>query len=304
MASRIVDEEHKADLTKSADSPSDAAYVTEMQFIIDFQSKLLELNTIEEIHSFLADKVYELIGEGFTVMATVDEKSKQLKTTKFCGASFFDRIVGILNRNPLETGFRFSDMDRYVEETYRSGKFQNIKTDLHTMLCNKIPKLLCDQAQKLLNIRYIYGLGLVNQETYFGGLTILTSKDISPYAKTIEIIAKQTTITLNRIRAEDARKKQSVFIQTILDNLPIGLAINEIDNMTASYHNKKFGETYGWPNDEIMNVPQFFKNVYPDENYRNEIVKRVMTDFKSGEPERMHWESLQQKAEKNVSSMR
>ncbi len=83
------------------------------------------------------------------------------------------------------------------------------------------------------------------------------------------------------------------FIQTVLDNLPIGLAVNYFDEGTATYLNKKFEEIYGWREDELKSVSDFFQRVYPDPVYREEIQKRVSADIASGDPERMQWDNIE-----------
>ncbi|MCX6175574.1 MAG: PAS domain S-box protein [Ignavibacteriales bacterium] len=105
---------------------------------------------------------------------------------------------------------------------------------------------------------------------------------------------KQTHCILHNIterkRAEEELKKKNTFIQTVLDNLPIGIALNEIDKGNALYINKKFEEIYGWPKDEMKDIPEFFEKVYPDKKYREELITKIMADIQSGDPSRMHWE--------------
>lgn len=98
-------------------------------------------------------------------------------------------------------------------------------------------------------------------------------------------------------------KEKNHFIQTILDNLPIGLALNTINEGNAIYMNKKFMEIYGWPEENLRDIPNFFKKVYPDPEYREKISRQILTDLASGDPERMKWENIeitQQSGEKRV----
>jgi PAS domain S-box-containing protein len=87
-------------------------------------------------------------------------------------------------------------------------------------------------------------------------------------------------------------QKKNTFIQTILDNLPIGLALNDTDRGQATYMNKKFEEIYGWASKEITSIASFFEKIYPDDEYRKQIVERIMTDINSGVPEKMYWENI------------
>lgn len=96
-----------------------------------------------------------------------------------------------------------------------------------------------------------------------------------------------------RKKIELELKRQNEFIQTVLDNLPIGVSLNYIKSGEAFYHNKKFQRIYGWPAEELSNITEFFKKVYPDKKYRQNMIEMVMADMQSGDPERMHWEGIQ-----------
>lgn len=87
-------------------------------------------------------------------------------------------------------------------------------------------------------------------------------------------------------------RKRNTFIQTVLENLPIGIALNTFHEGTATYINRRFEEIYGWPKEELQDISEFFKKIYPDEDYRREIVSRIMEDIQSGDPARMHWEDI------------
>jgi len=87
-------------------------------------------------------------------------------------------------------------------------------------------------------------------------------------------------------------EKRNTFIMAILDNLPIGLAVNEMDSGEATYKNIKFSDIYGWPEEELSNITRFFELIYPDPEYRKKISTRIMKDIESGDINRMHWENI------------
>ncbi len=87
--------------------------------------------------------------------------------------------------------------------------------------------------------------------------------------------------------------EKSTFIEKVMDNLTIGIAVNEISTGKAIYMNETFEKIYGWTKDILVSVDAFFEKVYPDPVYREETKKRVLTDIKSGDPERMHWVNLE-----------
>lgn len=96
----------------------------------------------------------------------------------------------------------------------------------------------------------------------------------------------------NRRRAEEELTRRNHFIETILDNLPIGLAVNYIDDGTATYMNRQFEHVYGWSREIISDIPTFFESVYPDAAYRAEMAARIQADMASGDPARMAWRDV------------
>lgn len=109
--------------------------------------------------------------------------------------------------------------------------------------------------------------------------------------KPLRLVGFNTDITAQK-KAFDELNMRNEFIQVVLDNLPIGIALNEINSGIATYLNKKFEEIYGWPKEEMVDINDFFEKVYPDEGYRNKIKNQVTKDMESLDPERMRWKGI------------
>ncbi len=86
--------------------------------------------------------------------------------------------------------------------------------------------------------------------------------------------------------------QRNKFIETTLDNLPIGVAVNKIDSGEATLMNSKFSEIYGWPKEVLKDIPTFFEKVYPAENYRSKMIEMINADIASEDSERMHWKGV------------
>ena len=114
-------------------------------------------------------------------------------------------------------------------------------------------------------------------------------EDYSGEIKTNMIIRDITEQKKN----ENELREKNEFIQTILDNLPIGVILNKIREKTTIYMNKKFKEIYGWKTYEINSITDFFKKVYPDIKYQNNLFECIITDIESGDKARMHWEDIE-----------
>jgi PAS domain S-box-containing protein len=95
------------------------------------------------------------------------------------------------------------------------------------------------------------------------------------------------------IKASEELKSRSHFIHTTLDNIPIGIAVNEFDSGKATLMNKKFSEIYGWPEDDLKDINSFFEKVYPDPKYRQQIKGKILSDIQSGLPDEMSWKGIE-----------
>lgn len=96
----------------------------------------------------------------------------------------------------------------------------------------------------------------------------------------------------DRKNAELGLSQKTQFIEKVMDNLPIGVALNRTDDGTAIYMNHRFEDIYGWKSNEIKGVNDFFEKVYPDEDNRKKIMSVILEDISSGDISRMHWENI------------
>jgi len=119
--------------------------------------------------------------------------------------------------------------------------------------------------------------------------------------KTVETGSRRVVLACMRDMTEQVQLKEDLkerneFIETVLENLPIGLTVETADKHEFLYINKKFEEITGWPREVfIKNRGGLFAQLFPDPNYRNEIYRRVNADMASGDPKRMVWEGTYRK---------
>ncbi|MDP2762193.1 MAG: PAS domain S-box protein [Sideroxyarcus sp.] len=92
--------------------------------------------------------------------------------------------------------------------------------------------------------------------------------------------------------AEAELKKRNTFVETLLENAPIGFAVNTMDDGKFVFVSKRFAATYGVPPGKLEDVGDFFEKVYRDPEFREQLRARVMADIASGEAARMHWENV------------
>ena len=86
------------------------------------------------------------------------------------------------------------------------------------------------------------------------------------------------------------------YIEIILNNLPIGITVNEINSGLINFSNKEFRSIFGYEQKEIPDIRTFINNVYPDQSYRKLILSQMNSDIKGRRPENLFWHNVEIKS--------
>lgn len=129
-----------------------------------------------------------------------------------------------------------------------------------------------------------------NKEIVWVDTAVTGRKDVNGK---VELLMGTASDITQKKKAEFDLIKKNEYIQTILDNLPIGVSIHNVENGEILYLNKKIQEIYGWPKEELTDLNAFVKKVYPDPEYRKKTYGRIIQDIRSGDPDRLRWENIE-----------
>ena len=93
--------------------------------------------------------------------------------------------------------------------------------------------------------------------------------------------------------SERALRESESFTRAVMDNLPIGVAVNSVDpSVEFTYMNDNFLAFYRTTRAALADPDAFWGAVYQDPPFREHFKARVLADVLSGDPERMHWEDV------------
>ena len=96
-----------------------------------------------------------------------------------------------------------------------------------------------------------------------------------------------------RKRSEDLLRERESFIKSVMDNLPIGIAVNSVDPAVKfEYINDNFIKYYRTTHEALADPNAFWAAVYEDPEFMAEIKKRILDDCASGDPKRLIWEDV------------
>jgi len=109
----------------------------------------------------------------------------------------------------------------------------------------------------------------------------------------LRLVAQVFASALARKRASEALQLKNRYINTILEQAPIGFAVHTVDDGLGRFVSARFEEIYGVPPGTIDSYTTFFDKVWPhNPDFREQIRGRVTSDMTSGDPSRMHWENV------------
>jgi len=97
----------------------------------------------------------------------------------------------------------------------------------------------------------------------------------------------------DQVEAQENIKKRTKFIETILNNLPLGIAVNEINSGKSTFINKEFQEISGWTKEKIPNMRKFFKKALNNPKHGKSISNKIKSDIKDKKPENLFWDSIE-----------
>ncbi|MHB9098297.1 MAG: PAS domain S-box protein [Syntrophales bacterium] len=95
-----------------------------------------------------------------------------------------------------------------------------------------------------------------------------------------------------RRRMQEALTERNRYIETILENSPIGFAVYTIDDGQGVFITSKFEEIYGVARGSLHSVADYFEKVYLDRAFRRQIRTRMTADMATGQAARMRWEDI------------
>ena len=100
-----------------------------------------------------------------------------------------------------------------------------------------------------------------------------------------------TELVAHSLREE--LRRRNAFIETILDNLPIGLAINSLDMTKVGYVNERFREIYGhWHETGMTSLADFMDRLCPDSDQRRGFQLQLLKEAGEAGAERIQWDNI------------
>lgn len=128
-------------------------------------------------------------------------------------------------------------------------------------------------------------------------LFILIHKELNRRRKYIQELERQKEM-LENLSGEKKKmgrelNERNKYIETVLKNIPLGIAVYRIDNGQVLVMNKNFWGICGWRPKELNNFDLFYQCAFPDEEYRNEIKTKIDAYSKNNSTDQLNFVGIE-----------
>lgn len=178
------------------------------RIIAETQLKMLKSNNIEDLFQILTESIHSIIGEGIVATVKLNDFDKSMQFVSCAGLeNMISKVIDLLGFDPTK---KHTTLDRMSEKElikYSTGKLIKLENGLHDLLENLVPEKASMLVQKLLGVKNVFTIGLVEKDNPTGGVVILAKKDITDHYDDIEKITGQAALAVQKKKAEEELKR-------------------------------------------------------------------------------------------------
>ncbi len=219
------------------------------------------------------------------------EKYQQLYETMSLGVIYQAADGTIISANPAAESILGLSFEEMQNKTSYDPAWQSIAEDGSIVNGEDHPAMIALKTGKPFG-PFIMGIYNPHKEDHvwlsINAIPLFKPGQNKPY----QAYATFEDIT-ERKKADEAVREKEAFITSVMDNLPIGIAINSVDpEVKFEYMNDNFIKIYRSSKEKLAQAGGFWEAVYEDPEFREKIKERVVQDCASGDPEKMSWDDI------------
>jgi len=203
-------------------------YFHDMALLSQMSVEYADLPMDIDIFEFIGDKVNEQIGKGYTFMLFYDEKEDVMVIRSIHGID--DRARKALKLIGKDiVGLKFP----LVEETRFTGKRPHLKRlegDLAALTSGVLPKPVVVTVPRIIGIKGVYEMGIINEGRQFGSVVIITKKKAElENMELIEAMINQASAAIQRRQAQLAARDSEDRYRSLFDGSMDAVYISDFE---------------------------------------------------------------------------
>ncbi len=198
--------EHLRDITERKRSEQrEARQRADVAFLADTAMSFVELPAEADLAALIADRTAEIVGgDPVVAVSTLDHASGKFRPLAIrgigAGAARIRELVGV------ELTELTTDFAEEVKARMATGRLQHVEGGVADLAEGVLPASVARAAAKLLGLGEVHVAGFVLGGEVLGGIALIQRiGDEPPRAGVIEALCRQSTVALQRRRAERER---------------------------------------------------------------------------------------------------
>ena len=162
-------------------------------------ASLNECDDISLIYTIICDSIRQLLDKTFAIaIEFINDVSYQITNTELI-ESFFEKITLLTGIDLNNHIFNVDDKNSELNSFFKDGILHEIKGGLHELFPGNNDLKSCIEIEISMGINYIYAIGFLRNENFYGGIIIFSSRVIGDDDKNIiENICSQASISIYR----------------------------------------------------------------------------------------------------------
>ncbi|PKL63054.1 MAG: histidine kinase [Methanomicrobiales archaeon HGW-Methanomicrobiales-2] len=268
-------------------------YLRNMAFLARTAIDLVDLQPVEDIYGYILDRLQELVPGAYGYILSYSETDHQFAIRAVAGEGFREGLTELLGRDPVNLAFpatrafdapyhqtplSLRDLQEFVLRPEPSS------WSFYDLCFRAIPEEVCEAILERFDIVKFCFMGLVWRDHLFGmtGIFLPPGREVES-RETVESFVRLASIALARRETAEQLRLSEARFRGMLDSSPFGVALVDDDRRFA-YVNRRFVEIFGYEPDKGTTSPEWVRQIFPDDDYRQEAIDAWHADLERSVP--------------------
>lgn len=251
-------------------------YIGEMEFLSQKLLDFIRMEPSENLYDKIVSDLTDLVPDAMVLVNSFNPQTGILTVQSAAmSAEQKDAITRALGKELVGSEFVIDDAGR---AGFRTGRLRAANLPLFDIMFGNIPRQICERLESELAFENIYAIGFVRGEEILGNAALFLGRGGKiADLPLIEMYARQAAIALQRLTAEEARRRSDEIFYNIAQNSPLPISIIEPDG-TYRFINQAFTRLFGYDLNDFQTGRQWFHLTFPDKVFRRKVVDLWKSD--------------------------